>query len=265
MSLAYETRTVRHMTQDESWLLAEKYHGVATEDFLSDSARLQSGEPLAYVIGHVPFLNTTIFLNSKPLIPRVETEFWVAEALTEIKSLGRTSGEVRALDLCAGSGCIGVAVLHTLPYTTVDFVELDSNHHPTIRTNIEKNDIEVNRARIFGGDLFEEISDTYDYILTNPPYIDAKAKTVEGSVVAYEPHLALFGGTHGMHYIERIMSTLDKHLTPDGVLYIEHEPSQVETITDIAVQNNFVSTTHNDQYHVKRYTRITRAPQKKVS
>lgn len=255
------------MTQDESWLLAEKYHGKQTDGFLSDCARLSNGEPLAYIIGHIPFLDTTIFLVSKPLIPRTETEYWVQKAIEDIQmhSTDTPPARVHVLDLCAGSGCIGVAILHALPYTTVDFVEIDTQHHPTIRTNIEKNGISMERVRIFSGDLFEMITDTYDYILTNPPYIDVEAGTVETSVVAHEPHLALFGGTGGTELIERIIVESESHLTPKGVLYIEHEPSQENIIRDAVLKHNYTHSTETDQYGTKRYTRITRTPHEKVS
>ena len=158
------------MTQDEAWLLKEKYHDEKSEAFLNDCNRLKNGEPLAYVIGSIPFLSTTIFLDSHPLIPRTETEFWVEKIIAEMRS--KKEMPLRVLDLCAGSGCIGVAVLHTLPMVCVDFGEIDTDHHSTIRKNILENNIDPLRTNIFEGSLFDEITETYDYILSNPPYID---------------------------------------------------------------------------------------------
>ncbi len=103
------------MTQDEVWLLREKYQGVKTDAFFEDCARLKNGEPLAYIIGSIPFLNTTIFLDAHPLIPRPETEFWVEKAIAHMN----VRAPLRILDLCAGSGCIGVAVLTARKETRV--------------------------------------------------------------------------------------------------------------------------------------------------
>ena len=73
------------MNPEVDWLLNEKYHGEKTSAFFTDCVRLETGEPLAYVIGHIPFLDCTIYLDSRPLIPRVETEFWVEKLITTIK------------------------------------------------------------------------------------------------------------------------------------------------------------------------------------
>jgi release factor glutamine methyltransferase len=164
------------MTQEETWLLQEKYKGEQNDAFFADCDRLKDGEPLAYLIGSIPFLNTTIYLDlpdrqagSKPLIPRTETEFWVEQIISQINK-GQTFAVCsRILDLCAGSGCIGVAVLKNVPNVTVDFVEIDGHHHELIKKNILENNIDISRANIFGGDLFENITEKYDYILTNPP------------------------------------------------------------------------------------------------
>ena len=74
------------MHRDEEWLLNEKYQGERTDEFFADCERLKSGEPLAYIIGHVPFLDATIHLDSKPLIPRTETEYWVKAVIIDITS-----------------------------------------------------------------------------------------------------------------------------------------------------------------------------------
>ena len=123
------------MSQDIEWLLKEKYQGEESVAFFADVKRMALGEPLGYLIGHVPFLDTTISLDSKPLIPRPETEFWVEKVITEIK-LGSAGAPLRVLDLCAGSGCIGVAVAKAIPGATVDFSEIDAKHLPTITKNL---------------------------------------------------------------------------------------------------------------------------------
>lgn len=257
-------------SREEQWLLEEKYNGEKTEGFFSDRERLQAGEPLAYIIGHVPFLGVTIFLDSpqvcqkdaegqactRPLIPRPETEYWVHEAIQEIK-LSHMAAP-RVLDLCAGSGCIGVATQKALPHAHVDFAEREIRHHDTIRRNIERNGLDPKKNGILGGDLFEHIPGQYDYILTNPPYIDEALKRVDPEVVAHEPHEALFGGADGLLYIGRIINTAAQHLTESGVLYIEHEPEQSEAIRHIATHNNFFVDIRTDQYGLVRYTRLTR-------
>ncbi len=246
------------MTQEEMWLLAEKWHGEKTEGFFADCERLKTGEPLAYIIGTIPFLNTIIHLDSHPLIPRSETEFWVQQVLQEM--MKKNTNEITVLDLCAGSGCIGVAVLKNIEATHVDFAEIDVRHHATIQKNIEKNAIDPNRTRIFGGDLFEQITDTYEYILTNPPYIDPMLDRTEPSVTHFEPERALYGGTDGLTYITRIISEARRFLKPNGTLVIEHEPEQTEHIRAMGTSHGFFVSTKEGQYSIERYTVLTHKP-----
>jgi len=292
------------LQREIGWLLKEKYIGEKSYAFFADCARLESGEPLAYVIGSIPFLGTTIFLSlpagqagSRPLIPRTETEFWVERVIKGIKKKFTTQGDgqpgedvsvgacgrgvpaeifspgclqqipasdknLKVLDLCAGSGCIGVAVLKHVPVTRVDFCEIDSRHHPTILKNIQENGIDENRTRIFGGDLFENIPEgtIYDYILTNPPYINPTlAERTAEDVKKYEPALALFGGKDGMEYIEKIITDAPKFLAHGGVLCIEHEPEQALLLAQKATECECAKIEHHiDQYGVTRMSTLTR-------
>jgi len=250
------------MEKDIEWLLNEKYKGEKTEGFFADCKRLESDEPLAYVIGSMPFLNTTIFLDSNPLIPRTETEYWVEKAIQEIKNLN--SQTVRILDLCAGSGCIGVAILKNITNAKVDFAEIDESHHKTILKNIKENEINLDRTEIFGGDLFERINDSYDYILSNPPYIDPEIDRTTKSVRDHEPEVALYGGNLGLELVERIINKSGKHLEEAGILYIEHEPEQQNKIQKLAVNNSMETTSYADQFDVIRYTRMRRTGPKDV-
>jgi len=245
---------MRSMTQEERWIL-EKYNGERTEGFFADLERLKAGEPLAFILGSIPFLGTTIYLDSKPLIPRVETEYWVSKAIEEIH---KSPASVKVLDLCAGSGCIGVAVGKAFPNATIHFAEIDTAHHPTILKNIRQNDL-ISETAIFGGSLFEQITERYHAILCNPPYIADESPHVQESVKKYEPPLALYGGKDGTDLIAQIIEEAPKHLYPHGLLFIEHEPEQVAQLQAYAHKHSFTITTHNDQYGVPRYSELRMA------
>ncbi len=242
------------MIKEEKWLLTEKYRGKKTAGFFADCARLEAGEPLAYVIGSIPFLNCDIDLGSKPLIPRPETEWWVEQAIAEIaKSAAATPPHI--LDLCAGSGCVGIAVAKSVPIVQIDFAELEARHAATIEKNCEQNDVQSDRYQIYVGDLFENVTQEYDFILTNPPYIDPALDQAERSVKDFEPEVALYGGEGGMEIIKQIIETAPQYLNPGGQLWIEHEPEQSKDIRELG-RNSFLTTTHTDQYQVERYSQL---------
>lgn len=238
-----------NFSQEITWLLQDKYSGIKTPEFEYDVERLQSGEPLAYIIGWQPFCNTKIFLDSRPLIPRPETEYLISKIITELSD----KQNLKILDLCAGSGCIGVALLKALPTSTADFAELDETHHATILKNIAKNGIDTNRAKIYGGNLFENITNTYDIIVTNPPYIDPELSDRIGeNVLKFEPELALFSGSKGMQIIIKIAQNALNFLKSEGFLWIEHEPEQVSQIQQLLPQSEVIQ----DQFGVERFTRF---------
>jgi release factor glutamine methyltransferase len=236
--------------QEEQWLLQEKYQNVKSEAFYADCKRLALGEPLGYLIGSVPFLGCEIWLDSRPLIPRVETEYWTEHALTEIKKHSSPT----VLDLCAGSGCIGVAVAKAAPSSHVDFSEIDQSHIPTIMKNLVQNQIEPGRATVYHANLFSGITGTYDFILSNPPYIDPAVDRATDSVKHHEPFIALYGGELGLEIVKDIINQAPAHLNPHGQLWLEHEPEQSLAIEALAAEAGFIATTHLDQYNVERYS-----------
>lgn len=243
------------MNKEEEWMLKEKYNGEKTSGFFTDCERLAQGEPLAYVIGFAPFLNTKIWLDTKPLIPRPETEYWVGKA---IETLPKYT-PLKILDLCAGSGAIGVALAKALPLSHVDFIEIDMRHRSTIIRNICDNGIDYSSTRILGGNLFENSNETYDIILTNPPYIDPELNRTDPNVKLHEPHLALFGGNNGVEIIERILCDAPGFLIPKGTLWIEHEPEQVLRINELAETLAYSSCkNYPDQFGLQRFSVLTR-------
>jgi len=244
-------------SQEMKWLLEEKYKGEKSDAFFADCKRLALGEPLAYIIGHTPFIDCTIWLDSRPLIPRAETEFWVERLIETLRSnqqptLGLTEKSIRILDLCAGSGCIGVALAKALPEAHVSFSEIDATHIPTIEKNLSENNISPERYAVYQSNLYDTIPGMFDVIVSNPPYIDQSLNRTDESVVLHEPHLALYGGAGGMDVIKQIISQTKQHLESSGQLWIEHEPEQVVKVAISAERNGFTSETFKDQYDVDR-------------
>jgi release factor glutamine methyltransferase len=247
---------------EKHFLLQEKYNGEKTPEYENDLVRLAEGEPLAYVIGFVPFLSSKIYLDSRPLIPRPETEYWVEKAMQEISDPSfPISGPktFKILDLFAGSGCIGVAILKHVQNARVDFGEIEKEHFPTIEKNLLENGIDESRFRIIDTDVFSNINDSYDYIFANPPYLtESRRGRVEGSVLEYEPAEALFAGEDGFLLIRKTIEGLPKHLNPAGALYIEHEPEHTEAILKYAQKVGFGALTYPDPYGVLRYSVLKR-------
>jgi release factor glutamine methyltransferase len=244
------------MTKAEEWLLKDKYQGEKSEAFFADCERLKTGEPLAYVIGFIPFLDCKIWLDSKPLIPRSETEFWTAQFIASLVKNNQSTNinDLKVLDLCAGSGCIGTAVAKKVSMVGVDFGEIDAHHLPTIAKNLSENNIDVTNIHIILSDLFSNITERYDYILTNPPYIDPAIDRTEASVRQFEPPRALYGGHHGLELIKTIITTAPAYLKQHGQIWLEHEPEQASAISNLAITNGFSAVTHTDQYHIPRWS-----------
>lgn len=238
------------MTQDEKWVLEEKYGGdAAAPGFAEGCRRLKAGEPLAYVIGWQPFLGLKISLDSRPLIPRPETEWWTDQLLAHV---GFRKPYIQLLDLCAGSGAIGCAALARLPNAHVYFGEIEPAHEATIRKNIRENALDESRADIRIGDLFEPFGDTrFDLIAANPPYIPEQRPLPE-SVKKYEPRKALRAGADGLAIIRHIAAKLPSHLAPGGEAWIECDHSHTDNARKLFEAKGLAAEIRTDQYGAPR-------------
>lgn len=216
-------------------LIRDKYQGDRSADLSADLARLEAGEPLAYVIGWIPFLGLRIDLTSHPLIPRPETEYWTEVLIERLKKrFGDTPFSF--LDLCAGSGAIGLAVLKALPNAHVGFGELELAHTQLILKNIEMNGLDQSRAVIRRGNLFAPFFDEeFDVIATNPPYVPSE-RVLDESVTAYEPAGALYAGPRGLDLITRIAREAPRHLAEDGELWMECDIENIETAQSLVLE-----------------------------
>lgn len=227
-------------------LICDKYDGDAHAVTDDDRARLTAGEPLAYVIGWIPFLGVTVHLDSHPLTPRPETEWWTERL---INTLRKRTKPFTFLDLCAGSGAIGLAVLKHLPNARVTFAEIDQDHVTLIQKNIEVNGLDESRATLHSGDLFAPLGTTrFDVIATNPPYVPEE-RALPKSVSAFEPYQALRAGPDGLSVIKRIAEQAPQHLTTPGVLWLECDTEHTQEAAVLIRRTTGARTeVHADQF-----------------
>lgn len=237
--------------KEKEWLLREKYGGQKTDEFLKDMKRLESGEPIDYLIGFFDFLGCRIDLSSRPLIPRTETEWWVEKAIKNLKeNFGHPMSKYKILDLFSGSGCIGIALLKHLPSAEVDFGEKESRFVAQIEKNLVLNDVVPERATVFESDVFANIPQKkYDFTFANPPYISqGKIEAVQKSVLAHEPHGALFAENDGLFYIKKLLIEAPQFLAPNGKLFIEFDSWQKDEIEKLAALSPFHTEFWKDQF-----------------
>lgn len=216
---------------------------------------MNADEPEAYRIGWQPFVGLKVYLDSKPLIPRTETEWWTDQLLANLEESpprGGNTSKLRFLDLCAGSGAIGCAALARLPNAQVYFGEIDPAHEATILKNIRENNLDESRADIRIGDLFEPFGDmTFDVIAANPPYIPA-GRILPASVADYEPARALFAGSDGLDLIRRIASSVRCHLTKRGEAWVEVDSPRAEEARALFTAEGLAAEIRTDQYDRQR-------------
>ncbi|MBU6214497.1 class I SAM-dependent methyltransferase [Patescibacteria group bacterium] len=225
-------------------ILREKYGGVESDAYRADCARLDAREPWEYLLGHADFLGAAIDLSARPMIPRDETAFWVRRVIAEWDD----AENIRALDLYAGSGNIGIALLKHLPAATCSFNEIDANLLPQIAKSIGINGIDASRATLLSGDSLEKVTGTFDLICANPPYVDPASESEMDPEMRYEPPLAFFGSPDGYGHHREIISKGKQYLTGRGVLYVECDMTQVETLKKLLAATDWRYEFWNDPY-----------------
>lgn len=222
-------------------LRIKKHGGVETPEFLNDVKMMADGEAFEYLLGEVPFCGAKIDLSLRPMIPRIETEFWVRHAIEEIKN-GSSFYTVRILDLFSGSGNVGLAVLKNIPEATVDMIEVDPKLNEQIEISIAKNNIKKTRTRVITGDTWEGALGTYDYIFAVPPYVPRYMMEEIMKDLPAEDPLSFFDKDDGYYYHKQVMIHGHQFLKEGGALFLEFDITQRENIELLAKEfgwNNY--------------------------
>ena len=197
-----------------------------------------AGEPVAYLIGEWEFYGLPLDISPDVLIPRSDTEVLAGQAIEYIKTLG----ECRVLDLCAGSGCIGLAVAAQAPQSRVVLGEWSDGALKICRQNIRRNGLSgrVVPMQADAREKPEKSLGDFRCIVCNPPYIPrADIDGLDNSVRDYEPHLALDGGEDGLDFYRAISEKWRDALTPGGRLYFEVGIGQADSVLRIMRAQGF--------------------------
>ena len=197
-----------------------------------------AGEPVAYLIGEWEFYGLPLDISRDVLIPRPDTEVLVEQALEYLKPLG----QCRVLDLCAGSGCIGLAVASQVPEARVVLGEYSDAALRICRQNIRRNALSghVVPMQVNALEKPERALGEFQCIISNPPYIPkADIDGLDVSVKDYEPHLALDGGEDGLDFYRAIAEKWKEALLPGGRLYFEVGIGQADSVLRIMRAQGF--------------------------
>lgn len=195
--------------------------------------RRAEGEPVAYIIGEKEFMGLGFAVNSETLIPRPDTET-VVEYLIE-KYNGKAP---KILDLCCGSGCIGISLGVFLEKSAVTLCDISEGALASARANAERH-LPSERCDVAKFDVFkDDIKEKYDIIVSNPPYIASKTVDVL-ETAKYEPRLALDGGADGLEFYRAITPKAAAALNAGGVLAYEIGYDQKNAVEEILRKHNF--------------------------
>ena len=188
-------------------------------------------EPLQHILGEVEFYENTFLCDARALIPRPETE----ELVDHISKLNLPESP-RILDLCCGSGVIGLSLKHKFPESRVTLADISEDALALTTENANKLNLQVETLH---SDLFSGITDKYDLIVCNPPYVSSEFEVSEE--VKHDPALALFSGKDGLDFLRVFIPEALNHLQPKGQVALEIGYDQAEQVTSLLTNAGYSS------------------------
>ncbi len=198
------------------------------KDKLEEGLRkLEKGLPVQYIVGEVDFFDNIIKVNKDVLIPRFETELLVEKTINYINKY--FNKETSILDIGTGSGCIAIT-LSKKTNSKVTAIDISDKALEVAKTNSKLNNTNINFIK---SDIFSNIKDKYDIIISNPPYIRYDEEIMD-IVKNNEPHLALYADNNGLYYYEKILKECSKYLNKNYLIAFEIGKDQANDIKKIA-------------------------------
>lgn len=181
--------------------------------------------PLQYIVGEQEFMGLRFKVNSNVLIPRQDTETLVEQVLKIVKP------GMKVLDLCTGSGCVLISVLKNAPELTGMGSDISKTALLVAKENAKLHEVDAEWVR---SDLFDNITETFDVIMANPPYIPTgEILSLMPEVRDFEPENALDGGADGLDFYRKIAGQVKDYLNPGGYVYMEIGYDQGEAVSEL--------------------------------
>ena len=196
--------------------------------------KIKGGYPLQYITNQQYFMGLSFYVDENVLIPQPDTEILVETVIKNITELGIKNkfdlGNMKVLDLCTGSGAIAISIKKYLPEVQVFASDISKNALKIAQKNANNNKVKIN---FIESNMFENISETFDVITSNPPYIKTEEIRKLSKQVQNEPKLALDGGKDGLDFYKIIAKEGPKHLNKNGVILMEIGYDQGQAVTNL--------------------------------
>lgn len=185
-----------------------------SKNFERDVKKVKKGYPIQYLIGYVNFYGYNIRVDKKVLIPRPETELLVEKTIKYLNKYGFKN--IKALDLCTGSGAIGIALKKEMCDISVLGIDISKRALQVAKKNSKTNNLNIKYKK---SNMFKKIKGKYDLIISNPPYVSKEEKL--DKKVLKEPKRALFSDNKGLYHIEKILKYAGYYMKNKSILAIE--------------------------------------------
>ena len=200
--------------------------------------------PLSHLVGFEYFYDRKYKVTKDVLSPRMETEELMYKVIEYVKASNKNKFKI--LDLCTGSGIIAITLKKELEQVSVDVIASDISEEAieVAKENSQSHDATI---KFIKSDIFNNIDNKFDIIVSNPPYIDRKDEvTMQDNVLKYDPHLALFAEEEGMYFYRKIIEQSKDYLNENGVIFFEIGYDQKDKIIKLADMNGFSAEVYRD-------------------
>ena len=200
--------------------------------------------PLSHLVGFEYFYDRKFKVTKGVLSPRMETEELIYKVIEYVKASNKNNFKI--LDLCTGSGIIAITLKKELSQFSIDVVASDISEEAikVSKENAQSHDATI---KFLQSDIFDNIADKFDIIVSNPPYIDRKDEvTMQDNVLKYDPHLALFAEEEGMYFYRKIIEQANDYLNENGVIFFEIGYDQKDKIIKLADLNGYSAEVYKD-------------------
>ena len=194
--------------------------------------KIIKGKPVQYITNNQEFMRLNFYVDENVLIPQPDTEILVEEVIKSID----IKENIEILDMCTGSGCIGISLAKNIENTKVTLVDISKEAIEIAKKNAIQNGVE-NKVTFIQSDMFENVKGKFDIIVSNPPYIKTNIIQTLDKQVQNEPHIALDGGEDGLDFYKILINEAHKYLKKDGKIFLEIGYDQKQEVESLAKQS----------------------------